>query len=81
MSFREEVKKRIGEVLQRELTNIADETALRDLVMESFILIEMVIDIQETFSIRINQEDLAGVTQLGQLLNVIESRRANTTTT
>ncbi|HUP57849.1 MAG TPA: acyl carrier protein [Bdellovibrionota bacterium] len=75
MEFKQEIKQRIATFLGKPLAALADEIPLRDLVVESFMLIEMVIEVQETFGIRVNQEDLKDVRTVGQLLSVLESKR------
>jgi acyl carrier protein len=75
MEFKQEIRQRIATFLGKPLAALADEIPLRDLVVESFMLIEMVIEVQETFGIRVNQEDLKDVRTVGQLLSVLESKR------
>ena len=43
------------------------ETELRDLVKDSFALVELVISLQQTFDAIIRQEDLEGVRTVGNL--------------
>lgn len=75
--FKDQVKKRIGEIIRRDLSTVTDDTALRDLVAESFVLVEVVIDLQETFGVRLVQEDLMNVTELGHLLDLIERKKTS----
>jgi acyl carrier protein len=75
MSFRQDVQKKISEILNVPLESVQEDAALVDLVAESFVLIEMVIELQETFHIRLNQEDLESVTTVRKLLDVIESKK------
>ena len=75
MEFKQEIRQRIATFLNKPLAALSDEIPLRDLVVESFMLIEMVIELQETFGIRVNQEDLKDVRTVGQLLTVLESKR------
>jgi acyl carrier protein len=75
MSNRDLFKTSISSFLQVTPQKLEDETSLlTDLVHESFILIEMVIDLQEKHGIRLHQEDLAEVRTLGQLLDVLERK-------
>ena len=68
------VKTRISEILNVPLDRVTDSVALQDLVVDSFILIDMVIDLQNTFKVRLNQEDLIPVKTVGDLLTVLNSK-------
>ncbi len=70
----QKVKSRMSEVLGVELNRINDGAVLQELVMDSFILIDMVIDLQNTFKIRLNQEDLLEVKTVGDLLGVLQKK-------
>jgi acyl carrier protein len=70
----QKVKNRMSEVLGVEISRINDEAILQELVMDSFILIDMVIDLQNTFKIRLNQEDLLEVKTVGDLLGVLQKK-------
>jgi acyl carrier protein len=60
------------------VTKLSDDSAnLTDLVTESFILIELVIALQEEFQVRLIQEDLQEVKTLGQLLDVLQKKKNN----
>lgn len=72
MSFREKAKSRMAEFLKRPVES--EDASLTSLVVDSFILIEMVMDLQETFQFRLVQEDLAEVRTVGDLLNVLERK-------
>lgn len=69
------VKTRISEILNVPLERVTDSVALQDLVIDSFILIDMVIDLQNTFQVRLNQEDLIPVKTVGDLLTVLNSKK------
>ncbi|WP_413290190.1 acyl carrier protein [Bdellovibrio sp. HCB337] len=69
------VKARISEILNVPLEKVTDSVALQDLVIDSFILIDMVIDLQNTFHVRLNQEDLIPVKTVGDLITVLNSKK------
>jgi acyl carrier protein len=69
-----QVKKEIAATLKKPVEKLGDDVALTDLVQESFALVEMVIDLQETFSVRFGQEDLNAVKTVGDLVRLIRSR-------
>jgi acyl carrier protein len=72
---REAVKNSIAKFLNIPATRLADESiVLTDIVQESFILIELVIELQEQLKVRLHQEDLEEVKTLGHLLDVLEKK-------
>ena len=72
--MRAKLKQKIAEVLKVPIEKLKDDAVLTELVQDSFILIEMIIEIQEEFKFRIDQEDLANVRTLSQLLDVVETK-------
>ena len=70
----QKVKTAIAEFLGRPLADIRPEVELRELVEESFVLVELVVELQEAFGIQLHGRDLEGVTTVAQLLDVV--RRA-----
>jgi len=72
----ESVRRRIAEILRQPLDKVADATQLMDLVAESFVLVEMAIELQEDFNVRLLQEDLNGVRTVRDLTQLIASRSA-----
>ena len=71
----ENLKKRMSEVLSVKPDLVQDGALLQELVMDSFILIEMVIDLQNTFGVRLNQEDLVEVRTGNDLVTVILGKK------
>jgi acyl carrier protein len=76
MSLREAAKQKMAEVLGHAPESITDDAALSSLVNSSFVLVELVIELQEEFGVRFQQVDMNGVTTVGQLIALIESRVA-----
>ena len=68
------IKAEIASQLKVPAGRLGDLTALTDLVQESFALVEMVIDLQETFSVRFGQDDLNKVKTVGDLVALVRSR-------
>lgn len=68
------IKQTLADVLKREPEELGDDTMLKDLVAESFALIEAVINLQEDLGIRLVQEDLRDVKTVGDLVNVCAER-------
>ncbi len=75
---RDTVKAFMAKQLNVPMTKLSDESAnLTDLVHESFVLIELVIALQEEFEVRLIQEDLQEVKTLGHLLDVLQKKKNN----
>ena len=66
------VKTRIAEVLNISADRVSEETNLKDLVSDSFLLVEMAIELQEDFQVRFSQEDLKVVHTVQDLIPLIE---------
>lgn len=47
------------------------DTPLRDIVRESFALVELLVDVQEEFSVFFTQEELSEVSTLGELTALV----------
>jgi acyl carrier protein len=73
---KDKVRQKISTFLSQPLSNIRDDTVLTELVPESFLLVELVIELQEEFGIRLMQEDLKGVKTVGDLAEKLEKNAA-----
>jgi acyl carrier protein len=77
MSFsKDHVRTKISEFLKVPLSRVQDEVPLVELVAESFMLIEMVIELQEAFSLRLNREELEEIKDVGQLLDLLQEKHS-----
>ena len=76
MLDRRTVREKIGTLLKRPTSELGDGVLLTDLVAESFILVDMVIELQEDFGVRLMHEDLKDVRTLGDLLGIFEAKSA-----
>jgi acyl carrier protein len=74
MSNRERVRDKIAEILGHTSEMVLDDAELTSLVNSSFLLVEMVIELQEEFDVRFQQVDMNEVATVGQLLDLVESR-------
>jgi acyl carrier protein len=74
VQLEESVRRRIAEILRQPLEKVADATELIDLVAESFVLVEMAIELQEEFHVRLLQEDLNRVRTVADLTRLVASR-------
>ena len=71
------VKTKIAEVLNISAERVSEETNLKDLVSDSFLLVEMAIELQEDFRVRFSQEDLKVVHTDQDLIALIEIKLSN----
>lgn len=69
----EELKKIAAEYTEQEIT---EETKLRsDLGLSSFDLVSLIADIEEKYNIKVNDEDIASLTTVKDLMNYIETHK------
>lgn len=74
MSKKELIRKRMCEILEKDLSELHDDARFANLGVESFALVNMIIDLQETFKLRLNQEDLITLHTVGDLITLVNSR-------
>jgi len=79
MSNKDSVRAKIAEVLGHKAEVIMDDAVLTDLVNNSFVLVEMVIELQEEFDVRFQQADMNEVKTVGALIDLVDSRIAANT--
>ena len=68
------VKQRIADTLQLPLAKLADERLLTDVVAESFAMVEMVIDLQEEFGVRLEQAELKKLKTVAELTALVAAK-------
>ena len=74
MLNKDAVKEKIASFLKQPISRLQDDTLLTNLVVESFILVEMIIELQDTFGIRLVQEDMKHVQTVSELTDLFVSR-------
>jgi acyl carrier protein/4'-phosphopantetheinyl transferase EntD len=65
------VADRISQTLNVPATMLTPETTLRELAADSFLLVEMAVDLQEEFDAIFTQSELREVANLGQLVDLL----------
>lgn len=75
MEAAEQVTAFIASFLKQPAERIAPDKELSVLVKESFVLIQLVVELQESLGVRLMQEDLAKVKTVGQLIDVIKAKK------
>ena len=66
----------IARSLRVPLDDVRDDATIKDLVDDSFALIDLIIELQEELGVRLVQEDLRGVASVGDLCAVLQRRAA-----
>ena len=67
-------KDKMARFLKKPMGSLEEGNVLMDLVNESFLLVELVIELQEEFGLRLVQEDLRLVRTVGDLVQVLLSK-------
>jgi len=70
------VRKRIADTLQLPIAKLGDDRLLTDIVRESFAMVEMVIDLQEEFGIRLEQAELKQLKTVADLTALVAAKSA-----
>lgn len=68
------VKARISDTLQLPLAKLADDRLLTDVVTESFAMVEVVIDLQEEFGVRLDQAELKKLKTVSDLTTLVAAK-------
>ncbi len=71
---RTEMINHVAQLLRIDPVRVTETARLTDLVSDSFVLIETVVELQELLDITLVQEDLDGVQSVGQLLDVCQAK-------
>lgn len=71
MISEQDVKSKLAEFCKQPLSNLKDETPIAGLVADSFMLVELLLELQETFGVTLSHEHLVGVETLGELISVL----------
>jgi acyl carrier protein len=77
MFDKDAVKEKIASFLRQPMSRLQDDALLSNLVVESFILVEMIIELQDAFDVRLVQEDMKDVKTVGALTELFVSRAKN----
>jgi acyl carrier protein len=70
------VVERIGTLTPLPARAVTPQTLLRDLVRESFALVELTVDLQEEFTVYFTQRELSDVATLGDLTALLNKSLA-----
>ncbi len=70
------IKATMAAALERPAADLRDEADLAALAAESFLLVQMVMELQEEYPVRIRQEDLLAIRTVGDLVSLVLRRLA-----
>lgn len=70
MSASENIRASIAQFLNKPQAEIQDTAVLKNLVTDSFMLVELVMTLQEDYKVRVVQDDLQHVATVGDLIGV-----------
>ncbi len=68
------IKEKISQFTKLPISHLQDQALLTDIVTESFVLIEMIIQLQEEFNVRLVQEDLQDIKTVADLTQLFLDR-------
>ena len=72
-----EVLDRIADVLRRPAGTLDLEAELSTVAADSFVLVEMVIELQDEFGVRFEHEDMANLRTVGDVVALVAQRRVS----
>lgn len=73
-AFKDIVKQKISTFLKVPLNRIDDSMRLKGIVPDSFMMVELLIELQEEYSVRLMQEDVENIDTVSDLVNLIAAR-------
>jgi acyl carrier protein len=68
----EAVTSRIAEVLRIQASTLTPQTMIKDLAADSFMLVEMIVDLQEEFDAVFTQARLREIGNLAELVELLQ---------
>ena len=69
-----QIKERMSQILNQPSDALVDDAELTAMVTSSFVLVEMIIELQEELGIRFSQADMQDVSTVGQLVDLFRDR-------
>lgn len=70
---------KIAQLVRRPVDDVREDRQLRELVQDSFTLVEVVIDLEEEFGVHLTQADFAKIVTVRDLADLIGERLTATT--
>ena len=70
----QEIKQKMAAFLKVPVERIDDNLPLQGIVPDSFMMVELLIELQEEYSVRLDQSDLEGIEKVAELTAMIKER-------
>lgn len=70
----ENIRAKLSDFTKIPINKIQDDMQLTELVADSFVLVELMLTLQEDFSIHLSQQELENVHCIADLLQLLESK-------
>jgi acyl carrier protein len=67
---------RVAEVLRRPRAMVSMDTELSQRAADSFVLVELVLELQDEFRVRFDHDDVQGLRTVGEVVDLVEARTA-----
>ena len=68
------ITQRVAEILRRPLAAVTADTELGQLAGDSFVLVELVLELQDEFGVRFDHADVQSLRTVGDVVQLVESR-------
>jgi acyl carrier protein len=68
------VVERIAEVVRRPVATVTPDTALAELAVDSFVLVELVLELQDEFRVRFDHHDVQSLRTVRDVLELVAAR-------
>lgn len=75
MNIQETLFRKIAEQKGLNPESLNRDTTILDIGLDSLDMVELSMDLEDSFGITINQEDIAGIKTLGQAVEFVEKRK------
>lgn len=71
-----DTKKVVSEILSKrvDISNLKEEDSLKDLGLDSLDLVEVMLEIEDTLGVEFDSEEIANLSTLGSVLELINSK-------
>lgn len=73
-AMNELVKQKIADFMKVPQQQLREDAPLARLIADSFVIVEMLVDLQEQFAVHLRQEELETVVTLGDLVTLIAAK-------
>ncbi len=74
---RDEIKRKMSELLNQPVNRFEDKLFLSDIIQESMMLAEMIMELEDIYDVKFSQESLTTAVTVGTLVDVIVKRAAD----